>query len=630
MPKSIEIFENTLLQLITRQGTNSDRLEVVLKSGELGYTTDTKRLFVGDGATLGGINTGNVFKGYVVDLTSVGAGIVGDLAYKVGDKSIYVILSGDGTSLGDWTKIGGGYSAGNGSIYISPDNKISVLSLSAGTISHNLMGASMALDSTQKLTLSSTIFTNSIETQKNTQYLKLPEYLNINSVNYSFPVGELGNNKYLKTDVVGRLSWSPLGSNANYFTYNSGGILPVGTIISTLTSTNLNEDWVLCDGQKLLKVNYPDLSGVIGTTYGSDISSFRVPNLNNRLLYGTSSNPLNSTVYTFTSGTSAASLSAHRSALSAVGVNFFIKAKKDKVIKSTFRVNSPLNITVNGINRNDTTIPALTTLDSDVAISLPTSEIKVNYPLKITKNSADVTGSSVSMFNGDIDITGLENTLTVDDPLKLLVDGIDKTGQTITPYIGDLNLKLNTRNTIQANNPITLKVNGIDKTGIAVDLDTPNNNITLDVILTGLMNSVYPIGSIIFSADNVNPSGRFGGTWQQIAKGRFIVGVGQGTDINSEAKSYSSGNDNIGEYSHKLTTLEMPKHRHSIYSAGGDAPDSGAGAGFGIAQNFDSPSIPSGGPVLLTNALSLQGDDQYHNNAPPACGMYVWERTALA
>jgi microcystin-dependent protein len=48
---------------------------------------------------------------------------------------------------------------------------------------------------------------------------------------------------------------------------------------------------------------------------------------------------------------------------------------------------------------------------------------------------------------------------------------------------------------------------------------------------------------------------------------------------------------------------DIKSHKHSIYSAAGDAPDSGAGAGYGISNDFDSPSIPSGTAVLRTNAL---------------------------
>jgi hypothetical protein len=41
-----------------RRGTNAERLTVIFADGEPVYTTDTKRLYVGDGATLGGIEVG--------------------------------------------------------------------------------------------------------------------------------------------------------------------------------------------------------------------------------------------------------------------------------------------------------------------------------------------------------------------------------------------------------------------------------------------------------------------------------------------------------------------------------------------------------------------------------------------
>jgi hypothetical protein len=41
-----------------RRGTDAQRLTVVLEQGEVAYTTDTKKLYVGDGTTLGGVLSG--------------------------------------------------------------------------------------------------------------------------------------------------------------------------------------------------------------------------------------------------------------------------------------------------------------------------------------------------------------------------------------------------------------------------------------------------------------------------------------------------------------------------------------------------------------------------------------------
>ena len=68
MAKKIEILENTLLKLLVRRGSNLDRQQIVLSEGELGYTTDDKRLFVGDASTAGGILAGNKYKGAAGDV----------------------------------------------------------------------------------------------------------------------------------------------------------------------------------------------------------------------------------------------------------------------------------------------------------------------------------------------------------------------------------------------------------------------------------------------------------------------------------------------------------------------------------------------------------------------------------
>ena len=68
---AIEILENTLLKLLVRRGTNADRKQITLESGELGYTTDTKRLFAGDGTTVGGILVGNKYKGSAGNITTL-------------------------------------------------------------------------------------------------------------------------------------------------------------------------------------------------------------------------------------------------------------------------------------------------------------------------------------------------------------------------------------------------------------------------------------------------------------------------------------------------------------------------------------------------------------------------------
>ena len=93
----IEILENTLLKLIVRNGTNNERVNAVLTNGELGYTTDTKRLWIGDGVTPGGSVAGNLFRGCVADQTAVNSvtdSVEGDFIYNIGSQQLSVWENG--------------------------------------------------------------------------------------------------------------------------------------------------------------------------------------------------------------------------------------------------------------------------------------------------------------------------------------------------------------------------------------------------------------------------------------------------------------------------------------------------------------------------------------------------------
>ena len=60
---SIEINNNSIIRLVVRKGPDSDRLNSTLATGELGYTTDTHRLFVGNGIQGYEAPIGNKFHG---------------------------------------------------------------------------------------------------------------------------------------------------------------------------------------------------------------------------------------------------------------------------------------------------------------------------------------------------------------------------------------------------------------------------------------------------------------------------------------------------------------------------------------------------------------------------------------
>lgn len=142
------------------------------------------------------------------------------------------------------------------------------------------------------------------------------------------------------------------------------------------------------------------------------------------------------------------------------------------------------------------------------------------------------------------------------------------------------------------------------------------------------LNMVYPIGSVLYTTNNVNPSTRIAGsTWVQISQGLFIAGVGTGNDKNGTGFTVAERNNgvnyNTGEYNHVLATSELPAHTHDFNIRLNNT------GGTSSYQNGPqaSPAMRLDNNTTYTTQQNTGGGSG-HNNIPPLYGLYVWERTA--
>lgn len=144
-----------------------------------------------------------------------------------------------------------------------------------------------------------------------------------------------------------------------------------------------------------------------------------------------------------------------------------------------------------------------------------------------------------------------------------------------------------------------------------------------------ILNFFYPIGSIYFSTDEINPQNRFPNTtWEKVSEGMFIVGVGTSSD-GAVTKSFTVGN-NAGEHEHKLTIDELPIHTHSLIN-----PDNNeqfyiindSNFSGGPAGTFRSDGPDKNNDARWMNYLPSTGSDKPHNNLPPSYGLHIWKRT---
>ena len=140
------------------------------------------------------------------------------------------------------------------------------------------------------------------------------------------------------------------------------------------------------------------------------------------------------------------------------------------------------------------------------------------------------------------------------------------------------------------------------------------------------MNTIYPVGSIYMTVNNVNPSTLFGGTWEQI-KDKFLLASGD---------TYAAGTTG-GEAMHTLTTDEIPSHTHTQnphshkqnydtwYNKANDYDVRLAGSTNGYyscagRSNYETESA--------TAINQETGGNQAHNNMPPYLTVNIWKKTA--
>ena len=126
-----------------------------------------------------------------------------------------------------------------------------------------------------------------------------------------------------------------------------------------------------------------------------------------------------------------------------------------------------------------------------------------------------------------------------------------------------------------------------------------------------ILETVYPIGAIYLSTNNINPNTLFGfGSWEQI-KDTFLLAAGD---------TYSAGSVG-GETEHILTTEEIPAHthdfnRHQLWRTE-IVPESGESDGYGVSNKT---------LTVYRDTTTSTGGGQAHNNMPPYLSVYMWKR----
>jgi microcystin-dependent protein len=164
-----------------------------------------------------------------------------------------------------------------------------------------------------------------------------------------------------------------------------------------------------------------------------------------------------------------------------------------------------------------------------------------------------------------------------------------------------------------------------------------NNN------LRNVANVIYPVGSIYMSVISTNPGTLFGGTWTAWGMGRTIIGMGtssgvyQSNGTTLDNRSFNTVEATGGNYTHTLTTAEMPSHSHTLSPNPHSHSLYISGGWEGGVVNYNSGNRSVNSPYWINDqigstTLSNQntGGGGSHNNLPPYITCYFFKRTAYS
>jgi|GEM_PF-2198045 len=280
---------------------------------------------------------------------------------------------------------------------------------------------------------------------------------------------------------------------------------------------------------------------------------------------------------------------------------------------------TPLTNSESSIKKVDSTVDC-----ADVTTLLQNGEL-------LTKMEQQVIALQTAIANKTTQIASLTSAGASND---LQISNLKSASDNKTTQISILQTRIN--NLTSAYNTKTTQISTLSSTVSSLQTQLTsfgnNNNDSTQFLRE------HPAGSLYISTDSTNPGNKWGGNWSAYAQGRILVGVGTGCDTNGTCWGFSAGQTG-GEFTHRLTTSEIPYHRHgtispqfdgSFYSRRGlilkwdNAKDSN-GTYWG-ARAYDGNYGSSGAGILNNLYTSSTGGDGYHNNTMPFVAVYIWYR----
>ena len=150
-------------------------------------------------------------------------------------------------------------------------------------------------------------------------------------------------------------------------------------------------------------------------------------------------------------------------------------------------------------------------------------------------------------------------------------------------------------------------------------------------------NALYPVGSILTTTTNTNPSDYLGGNWEAFGEGRTLVGVGSNGVTNYTSSNAIGGVDNIAAHTHGGGGVQNGTLAAAIGSTAANVNE----LGF---QHYDPPyGVAALGNATYSITGSMAGSNRSfshftriagntasgggHDNRMSYITVYFWKRT---
>lgn len=157
---------------------------------------------------------------------------------------------------------------------------------------------------------------------------------------------------------------------------------------------------------------------------------------------------------------------------------------------------------------------------------------------------------------------------------------------------------------------------------------------TLNGLLSGVLDAVYPVGSIYMSVNSTSPEELFGGTWAQI-QDKFLLAAGThaaGSTGGAEEVTLTKEQSGLPAHAHGMTQPKIPNHSHSMKNIWSDSAGSGEAYMFSTRKPMTRYTEWDGGGGSCYGGAVQENSgadaESAHNNMPPYLTVYVWKRTA--